>query len=30
MINAEHKLIINTGIGNVWDYVQDIQQWASI
>lgn len=28
MIEAEHAVVIDTGIDNVWDYVQDISQWA--
>jgi len=30
MIEAEHKLVIDTGIENVWDYVQDISKWANL
>lgn len=28
MIEAEHTVVIDTGIENVWDYVQDITKWA--
>jgi hypothetical protein len=28
VIAAEHSLVINTGIDNVWDYVRDIDKWA--
>ena len=28
MIEAEHSVAIATGIDQVWDYVQDIQNWA--
>lgn len=28
MIEAEHSLVIDTGIDRVWDYVQDISKWA--
>jgi len=28
MIEADHSVVIDTGIGSVWDYVQDIRQWA--
>ena len=28
MIEAEHQLTIDTGIHQVWDYVQDISKWA--
>jgi carbon monoxide dehydrogenase subunit G len=30
MIEAEHTLVINTGIKNVWGYVQDIRKWANL
>lgn len=30
MIDAEHTLIIDTAIDNVWDYVQDIRKWANL
>lgn len=28
MIEAEHNLVIDTDIDNVWNYVQDISKWA--
>lgn len=28
MIEAQHQVVIGTGIENVWDYVQDISKWA--
>lgn len=28
MIEAEHSIAINTDINGVWNYVQDIRQWA--
>jgi len=30
MIEAQHNLSINTPIGSVWDYVQDMRKWANI
>jgi carbon monoxide dehydrogenase subunit G len=30
MIEAEHSIAIDAGIGNVWDYVQDIRRWANL
>ncbi len=30
MIEAEHSLIINSDIDQVWDYVQDIRKWANL
>ena len=30
MIEAEHSVIIGTGVDNVWDYVQDIRKWANL
>ncbi|WP_317932247.1 SRPBCC family protein [Halioxenophilus sp. WMMB6] len=30
MIAAEHSLVIDTAIDNVWHYVKDIRQWASL
>lgn len=30
MIEAEHTVVINTGIESVWDYVRDMQRWAAI
>lgn len=30
MIEAEHALVIDTGIDDVWDYVQDISRWANL
>jgi carbon monoxide dehydrogenase subunit G len=28
MIAAEHSVTVEAGIGQVWDYVKDIRQWA--
>jgi carbon monoxide dehydrogenase subunit G len=28
MIEAEHAVVIDTGIDSVWDFVQDISKWA--
>jgi len=28
MIEADHTLVIDTGISSVWDYVADIRRWA--
>lgn len=30
MIEAEHAVVIDTNITNVWDYVQDIRKWANL
>ena len=30
MIEAQHSLVIDSGIDAVWDYVQDIGKWASL
>ncbi len=30
MIEAQHALVIEAGIDNVWHYVQDINNWASL
>ncbi len=30
MIEAEHSVVIGTGVDNVWDYVQDIRRWANL
>lgn len=30
MIEAEHSVVIGTGVDNVWDYVQDIRRWADL
>lgn len=30
MIEAEQSIAIDAGIGNVWDYVQDIRRWANL
>jgi len=30
MIEAEHALVIDTAINNVWGYVQDIRKWANL
>jgi len=28
MIEADHAVVIDTGISSVWDYVEDIRRWA--
>jgi carbon monoxide dehydrogenase subunit G len=30
MIETEQTVVIDVGIGGVWDYVQDIRRWASM
>lgn len=30
MIEANHALTVDRGIGPVWEYVQDIRQWATL
>ena len=30
MIEAEHTLVIDAAIDDVWDYVQDISKWANL
>src|SRR3546814_10909143 len=30
MIEAQHLVLIEAPIENVWDYVQDIRQWANL
>jgi carbon monoxide dehydrogenase subunit G len=30
MIEAEHSVLINVGIGAAWQYVKDMQRWAAL
>jgi carbon monoxide dehydrogenase subunit G len=30
MIEAQHSILIKAGIGEVWNYVQDMQRWAPL
>lgn len=30
MIEAQQSIVIDAGINNVWDYVQDIRKWANL
>ncbi|MFA5939504.1 MAG: SRPBCC family protein [Sinimarinibacterium sp.] len=30
MIEAQHAIIIRSGIGEIWNYVQDIERWAHL
>src|SRR6187431_1688692 len=30
MIEAQHSIVIDAGIGSVWNYVQHIRRWANL
>jgi carbon monoxide dehydrogenase subunit G len=30
MLEAEHSVLVNVGIGAVWHYVKDMQRWAAL